>query len=157
PLTDCTRLVDLGCGTGAAGAAWALACPTPVHLSAVDRNGWAVEEARWTYRQLEVAGRVTRGDLTRARLGDGPQRGLLAAYVVNELDPEARGTLLERLVQARMMGARALVVEPIARRVSPWWPEWESAWLAAGGRADEWRFPALIPERQRALGRAGGL
>jgi hypothetical protein len=82
-----TRIVDLGCGTGVAGAAWARRGrrrvrggseegqtrvgggseegQTPV-LQGIDRSGWAATEAAWTYRTLGLVGRVTRGDLVRS-------------------------------------------------------------------------------------------
>src|SRR3981081_2014114 len=48
------RLLDLGCGTGVAGAAWALECgDATVH--GVDRHPWAVAEANWTYRTLTLS------------------------------------------------------------------------------------------------------
>jgi hypothetical protein len=50
-----------------------------------------------------------------------------------------------------------LVVEPIARRISPWWTEWQRTFERRGGRSDAWRFPASLPARQRSLARAAGL
>jgi len=50
-----------------------------------------------------------------------------------------------------------LIVEPIAKRMSGWWPHWEGAFQQAGGAAREWRFAVPLPPRQRALGRAAGL
>src|SRR5882762_8320301 len=40
------RILDLGCGTGSAGAAWALLAGGSCEVSGVDRSGWAVDEAR---------------------------------------------------------------------------------------------------------------
>ena len=40
---------------------------------------------------------------------------------------------------------------------SPWWRDWQTAIERAGGRADEWRFPADLPPTQLALARAAGL
>src|SRR4051794_14688844 len=40
-----STLVDLGCGTGASGAAWAQACDKSPRIVAVDRSSWAVGEA----------------------------------------------------------------------------------------------------------------
>src|SRR5262245_270767 len=40
-----SSLLDLGCGTGAAGAAWAAESEPPPRLLGVDRNTWAVQEA----------------------------------------------------------------------------------------------------------------
>jgi predicted O-methyltransferase YrrM len=51
-------IVDLGCGTGVGGAAWALACATPPAVVGIDRNAWAVQEANWTYKTLGVSGRA---------------------------------------------------------------------------------------------------
>jgi SAM-dependent methyltransferase len=153
--TNVSRVIDLGCGTGAAGAAWALECGCRV--AGIDRHPWAVSEARWTYRQLGLRGDVTRGDIARARLDGGPGAGILLAYAVNEVQAGERARLLERLQHAHRGGATVLVIEPIARRLTPWWGEWQAAFEAAGGRADDWRFPADLPPRQRDLGRAAGL
>ncbi len=60
------RIVDLGCGTGVAGAAWARALGKRPKIQGVDKSGWAVDEANWTYRTLGLSGRATRGDLVRA-------------------------------------------------------------------------------------------
>jgi len=51
------RILDLGCGTGSAGAAWAVMAGARCEVSGVDRSDWAVQEARWTYRVLGVHGR----------------------------------------------------------------------------------------------------
>jgi hypothetical protein len=149
-------LEDLGCGTGSAGAAWALEAGA-ARISGVDRHPWAVAEANWTYRQLGLSGRAVQQDLARYRLSEGTRRGILAAYAVNELPPDVRDSLLPRLLRARERGASVLVVEPIARRMAPWWSAWEAAFVAAGGRADEWRFQAALPARQAQLARAAGL
>jgi len=50
-----------------------------------------------------------------------------------------------------------LIIEPIARRATPWWPHWSARFAASGGRADEWRFPSTLPVRQQSLARAAGL
>ena len=150
-----TRIVDLGCGTGAAGAAWALHADASVRGS--DRNPWAVAEANRTYHDLGVDGRAVRADVSRVLTRPAPRTGILLAYVVNELDHASRTALLPRLLQARERGARVLVVEPISRAVAPWWRQWEVAFAAARGRADEWRFHEPLPQRQHALARAAGL
>jgi methyltransferase family protein len=149
-------LTDLGCGTGAAGAAWALACDR-CEVHGVDRNAWAVAEAQWTYRTLGVTGRAVKGDVAAAQIPGGRRRGVLAAYTVNELPDRVRAALLPRLLEAHQQGARVLVIEPIARRMAGWWAEWERAFAAAGGASAEWRFAIPLPERQRQLGRAAGL
>jgi hypothetical protein len=147
---------DLGCGTGTAGAAWALELPGAA-VSGADRNPWAVAEANWTYRQLGIPGRAAQLDVGRVRLARGPESAVLAAYTLNELPTSVREELLPRLLQTAGTGATVLIVEPIARRLMSWWREWEAPFAAAGGRSDEWRFPADLPPRQRALARAAGL
>jgi hypothetical protein len=149
-------IVDLGCGTGSAGAAWALALPA-ARIAGFDRSAWAVAEANWTYRQLSIPGRATRQDLTRVQLQPRPGLGILAAYAVNELSDDARRGVLPRLLDAGARGATVLIVEPIARRLAPWWATWEAAFTAAGGRSDEWRFPSTLPPRQRQLAKSAGL
>ena len=148
------RIVELGAGTGASGAAWALEAGAT--LEGVERSGWAVEEARTNLRALGVRGRIAPGDLLRARL-PGAGAGILLAYTVNELDERARAALRPRLFEAARSGARVLVIEPIATRLLPWWSEWAAAFASEGGRADEWRFRPALPERLRTMDRGAGL
>lgn len=150
------KVLDVGCGTGAAGAAWAVEAGAS-RISGLDLHPWAVAEANWTYRQFGLHGRATHGDIARARIQGEDGLGILAAYTVNELQNDARDALLDVLMRAAHRGARVLIAEPIARRMAAWWPAWERAFAAAGGRADEWRFPAALPDRQRSLARAAGL
>lgn len=148
-------LVDLGCGTGAAGAGWALACDTPPAIVGVDRHPWAVEEAGRTFRELGLTGRARVGDVTRDALPAGG--AYLAAFTMNELAEETRGRVLVRLREKAASGAAVLIVEPLAKTVTPWWPEARAACLAAGGRADEWRFRMPLPPLVAKLDRAAGL
>ncbi|MCG6925984.1 MAG: class I SAM-dependent methyltransferase [Acidobacteria bacterium] len=150
------RILDLGCGTGTAGAAWALECEPTAEIVSVDLNRWAVNEARWTAGRLGLRGRATRGDVVSEKL-PRPPAGILAAFTVNELEHASRARLLPRLLDAAVAGSTVLVVEPLSRRVSPWWPEWAAAVESAGGREDEWRFPAVLPRTLALLGKASGL
>ena len=147
-------VLDLGCGTGAAGAAWAL--ETGAAVEGVDRSGWAVEEARWTLARLRLRGTAKKGDAAGAIL-PAPPAGVVSAFTVNELDPVARTRLLATLREAPARGVRVLIIEPLARRALTWWDEWAAAFVAAGGRQDEWRFEGLLPDRVAELGRAAGL
>jgi hypothetical protein len=157
-------VVDLGCGTGAASAAWALELDQPPRLDGQDTTGWAVDEAAWTWRYFRLAGRARRADLVAAaeRLLDRPGRrtvagtGLLAAWSVNELADAAQRRLRTALLELGARGASVLVVEPIARAVAPWWPAWAEQVAAAGGRADEWKFTVSLPGRLAGLGEAAG-
>jgi hypothetical protein len=156
PTVD--RVLDLGCGTGAAGCAWALAHQDDRRpaLLGLDRHPWAVAETTWTYRTLSLRGQAQRRNLSHAVL-PGRGSGVVAAYTVNELEQAVRGQLLNRLLDAAGRGARVLVVEPISGPVTPWWSVWSRALEGAGGRADEWRFEADLPELVRRLDRAAGL
>lgn len=150
------RLLDLGCGTGVAGAAWAVEAGGRPALEGVDKNPWALQEARWTCARLGLRGQAVRGDAASWAL-PRPPAGVIAAFTLNELADDARESLRSRLLGAGKAGVEVLVVEPIARRALPWWAEWSRAFVAAGGRDDEWRFPAALPDRVRLLGKAAGL
>jgi hypothetical protein len=149
-------LVDLGCGTGAAGAAWADACePTPDVL-AVDINPWALSEAAETYREFGCRTRTLRADASNVKLPKTPAL-ILAAFTVNELDARSRESLLPRLLERAGGGDRLLIVEPLAKAALPWWTTWTNAFREAGGRADEWRFRVDLPPFVAKLDRAAGL
>jgi len=150
-------IADLGCGTGVGGAAWAGACQKAPVLAGVDRNTWAVQEANWTYKTLGLQGHAKTGDVVRNYPAAGPATAVLLAYAVNELPPETRAALLERVSASTRAGSRLLIVEPIARGVTAWWPEWTARLAADGARADEWRFPANLPRLTRQIARGAGL
>jgi trans-aconitate methyltransferase len=156
PAAGIERVIDLGCGTGSAGVAFALEVRA-TRIEGVDRNGWAVEEANWTYRTFRVHGRATKGDLVRKTFKSQRGDAILLAYAVNELADDARAVLLGRLVTAHRDGASLLIIEPIARRVNRWWTEWSDVLISATGREDEWRFRVQLPPRQRTLAKAAGL
>ena len=167
------RVADLGCGTGVAGAAWAGARAgsdggqtgvrpgsdegqTPF-VQGIDRNGWAVAEAAWTYRTLGLPGRATRGDLVRAaeslaRKNQVLDRtGVILAWSSNELGEAPRRRLLSTLVELGRRGAAVLIVEPISRRAAPWLDDGAAAIGRAGGRQDEWRFDEPRPAALAAI------
>ncbi len=155
-LEGITEIIDLGCGTGAAGTAWAVEANVR-RITGVDRHPWAASEATATYRQFRFDGRATQRDITRVPTRGRTGTGIIAAYAINELTKEARAAVLEQLLTARTGGAKVLIVEPIARRALPWWTDWQTAFEHVGGRGDEWRFPANLPSTQQMLARAAGL
>jgi hypothetical protein len=144
------RILDLGCGTGASGAAWARAAGAD--LLGMDRSGWALEEAAWTWRALGLRGAVNRGALTA--LQPRPGEGLLFGWSLNEVSDAAREALLPRLLAA---AGPVLIVEPIARGPVPWWRRWSEAFRAAGGEDREWRFRSELPDLVARLDKAAGL
>lgn len=148
-------IVDLGCGTGAAGAGWAMACEQPPTVHGLDRHPWAVNEANATYRDLGLRGRAVIADIGRGPLPMA--RAYLAAFALNELADTARRALLERLLDRAERGAAVLIVEPLAKRIVPWWSRELDALRALGGRLDEWRFSRALPPLVAKLDRAAGL
>ena len=144
-------VLDGGCGTGAAGAAWALATGASPSVLGIDVHPWAIAEAGWTYRFFGLEGRARRGDLST--LKPDAASGLVAAYTLNELEASARDRVLERAIAGT---GELLVIEPIARGVAPWWDAAATAVRARGGRADDWKLPLVMPERWRLLDRAAG-
>jgi SAM-dependent methyltransferase len=157
PYTSMRALLDLGCGTAASGAGWAVACDRPMRVTGIDRHPWAVDEARRTFADLGLAGAFRVGDLTRHRAGQSFD-AILLAYAVNELlEAAARDALLSWLLDCAGRGVRVVVVEPLAGFVAPWWGDWRRAFEAVGGRSDEWRVRLPLPPIVQKLDRAAGL
>ena len=185
PFTTIETLLDLGCGTGAAGAGWATACVHAPRVTGVDRHPWAVEEARLCLADLGLRATLRVDDLTHVALdgrgainprlqrarrppshesrGARPQpdcraNGILLAFAVNELaEASDRNALLSRLVDHATAGGHVLVVEPLAGFVAPWWKDWQREFEGIGGRSDEWRFHVPLPPIVEKLDRAAGL
>lgn len=149
-------ILDLGCGTGAAGSAWALAAGSEPVVMGIDRHPWAIEEARWTYGQLGVHGHARPGDVTRVQT---PRRGgaIVAAYLLNELPDASRIRVEDLLVTTVERGGHILVIEPIARGVAPWWDRTVARFATLGGRADQWRLPIELPPPLQLFDKAAGL
>jgi hypothetical protein len=157
-----SEVIDLGCGTGVAGAAIA-GRGKPGQLTGVDRHSWSLDEARWNWDYLGVRGKCLRANMveTARRLaGDRPRRRgpalTVLAWSVNELPAPARTELLSALIQSRRQGRAVLVVEPISRRAVPWWSEWVDESRGGGRRVDEWAFPSMLPEPLQELDEAAG-
>lgn len=149
-------IVDVGCGSGAAGAAWAMSGDAHSRVMGFDRHPWAADEARWTYRFFGLQGTAKIGDAVRLPQA-GRDDGIVAAYVLNELPDEARKRLEDGLLSAAANGAAVIVIEPIARTLTPWWDATAARVRNAGGRADEWRFPVALPATLEKFDRAAGL
>ncbi len=145
-------VIDLGCGTGAAGAAVSVA-----QVIGVDKSGWALAEAERTYRAFGLEGKTRQGDVATIAMPRQPGF-VVAAFTMNEVADQSREMLLEGLLAAARTDRKGLlIVEPLAKSVTPWWDRWSDRFEHAGGRADEWRFPAALPEIVAKLDRAAGL
>ena len=165
-------IVDLGCGTGVAGAAWASEQEPRASVHGIDINPWALGEADRTWRAFALSGRARRGDFVATPWPKG-RAAVVAAFAVNELSDASRARLLQRLLDPdpKNDGVRGrdpvpggtggeapvLVIEPLARAAAPWWRAWRDAFERAGGRADEWRFRLPLPSLVTKLARAAGL
>jgi len=152
-LHETATLVDLGCGTGAAGAAWASACDQAPRVVGIDRHPWALGEAARTYRGFGLTARTVKGDIASVALPKGPA-SIVAAFALNELTDASRDGLMQVLLERVAGGDRLLVVEPVAGFVARWWDRWRASIEQMGGRADEWRFrielPAIVAKLDRA-------
>jgi len=156
-------IVDLGCGTGVASAAWAIECRVPPAILGIDRDASSLAEATWTWRQCHLAGRTKRGDLVTALdaatapfLRHPSSLGIVLGWSVNELDGQSRAGLLTRLSALGVGGASVLIIEPLSRAAAPWWDDWTRTWTAHGGRSDLWKFEDALPPSLSALSEAAG-
>ena len=92
-------------------------------------NSWAAAEARWAYKTLGLEATLKNTDIGRVSL-PGRRSGILSAFTANELDEASRRKSLQALLDAADRGAALLVVEPIARKLTPWWNDWADAFEA---------------------------
>jgi SAM-dependent methyltransferase len=149
-------VVDLGCGTGVAGAAIATMTTPPSRVIGIDTHPWTLEEARFTYRALGLNAEVRRGFAGRTRIPENATF-VVGAFVVNELKQAERDDLLREVQAAVARGTAVLIVEPISLRISPWWEEWAAAFLQMGGRADEWKIRTDLPPIVKRLAKSSSL
>ena len=149
-------VIDLGCGTGVAGAAIATLTKPLSRVIGIDTHPWTLEEARFTYKALGLQGEVRRGFAGRTRIPANASF-VVGAFVVNELKPAERDELLIELKAAVARGTSVLIVEPISLRISPWWEEWRFAFSQIGGRADEWKIRIDLPPIVKRLAKSSSL
>ena len=154
-------VVDLGCGTGVAGAAIASTTTPPMRVLGLDTHPWTLDEARATYKAFGLRHDVRRAHAARTRF-PADTSIIVAAFVVNELKDNDRTELLKNLTGHREPGTanqkrRVLIVEPISQRISPWWDEWAGEFAKMGGRADIWKARIDPPPLVKRLAKASGL
>jgi SAM-dependent methyltransferase len=151
------RILDLGCGTGAAGAAAAATLGGRPHVLAVDRSGFALSEARHTYAAFGLPARTVRGRLPEAIPPTEAGELLVLCWAVNEMAERAREELLDALLAALARGSRLLLLEPLAGPASPWWRRWADALAAARVEEPRWKLRIEMPEWVARLDRAARL
>jgi ubiquinone/menaquinone biosynthesis C-methylase UbiE len=152
---DRGTVVDLGCGTGVAGAAVATAgsagAEAPaLHVLGIDTHPWTLDEARFTYKAFGLRFDVRRGHAARTRFPSDTSF-VVAAFVVNEFNDADRAEMARRLQAA---ATSVLIIEPISNRISPWWHEWVDA---LGAQAHEWKIRVEAPPIVKKLAKAAGL
>ena len=155
-IPDRGTVVDLGCGTGVAGAAVATAATPPLSVLGIDTHPWTLDEARFTYKTFGLRFDVRRGHAARTRFPSDTSF-IVAAFVVNELNDADRREMIPRLKAGAIGAGRkipVLIIEPISNRISPWWQEWVDG---LGARADEWKVRADMPPIVKRLAKAAGL
>ena len=81
-LSGVRRIFDLGCGTGACGAAVGTALPTRATVFGVDRSAWVLGEARRTWSHFGLRQRTR-----RAELPEGTPEGSRGDLLVLDGDP----------------------------------------------------------------------
>jgi predicted RNA methylase len=146
-------VVDLGCGTGVAGAAAAVSQSPPLSVIGFDTHPWTLDEARFTYKAFGLKSDVRRAHAAKTRF-PADTSVIVAAFLVNELTDEDRAMLLNAIKKA---DTHVLIVEPISQRISPWWDQWSTEFGKMGGRADVWKARVDIPPLVKRLAKAAGL
>jgi SAM-dependent methyltransferase len=149
-------VVDLGCGTGGAGAAAAIAVGA-ARVLAIDRSGFALDEARRTLAAFGLHATTRRGRLPAAAPAPRPASLWVLGWVVNELDDAARDALLGTLQRALAGGVALLLLEPLAGPVSPWWRSFALALAPHGVEEPRFKVRLALPEWIARLDRAAGL
>ena len=151
------RIMELGCGTGVCGAAWALRATslgTP-ELVGMDINRWALTEAQATWKSVGLRGKTKLRSMVEFPKTE-MQDAIVAGYSVNELPDGPRASLLRNLRRAHHRGATILILENVARRPVPWWDTWAESFKDLGGREDTWQFRPHLPEKLALLDKASG-
>jgi len=152
-----SRILDLGCGSGAAGAALALRLSPRPRVEGIDALGWALGEARKTYAHFGLRARTRRGELPCSMPQVGAADLMVCGWLLNELDTHEREQLLRRLEQGLDRGAACVILEPLAGSASPWWDAAVARLGRRGLRDGLFKTEVELPEALRVLDRAAGL
>lgn len=155
-FNDVNRVVDLGCGCGASGAAAATLIPGPPVMLGIDRSGWALEEVPRTWGAFGLTGRWIRGEAPLA--APRPVAGDLVVFgwCLSEMDEADRAASFKYLAGALRKGSALLIAEPLAGRILPWWKDWQEELALEGIRGEVIRVaidrPLFIQDMDKASG-----
>jgi hypothetical protein len=149
-------ILDLGCGTGVCGAAWALRSVPAARVVGADRSSFALHEARWTYGALRIQGETHRSIAEGLQSVRNPD-GVVIGWTLNELEPAHRDEVGKALRPWVARGTRLLVIEPVSARVAPWWGEWTSQFEADRCSTLEKKLKITLPPKIALLARSAGL
>ncbi len=149
-------ILDLGCGTGVCGAAWALGGSATAQVIGADRSSFALHEARWAYQTLRLKGETSQ---SISEILDSIRRpeGVAIDWTLNELDDEKRALIAARIQPWIAKGTRLLVVEPVSKRVAPWWDEWTARFPKDSCSVLEKKLRLDLPPKIALLARSAGL
>ena len=154
--TGRATLLDLGCGTGVCGAAWALGSENPTIVIGADRSSFALHEARWTYQTLKIKGETSRS-ITETLDSVRRPEGIVIGWTLNELDDGKRDLIAERVLPWVLKGSRLLVIEPVSKRVTPWWDAWTARFPKERCSVLEKKLRLDLPPKIALLARSAGL
>jgi SAM-dependent methyltransferase len=139
------RVVDLGAGTGASGAAVALALGAR-EVVAIDRSGFALSEARRTLTAFGLLATTRRGRIPDALPKPEPGDAWVFGWSVNEMSDRERALLLPRIEHAIGRGVALVLFEPLAGSAVPWWRAWRDALAPLGVADHECKVRVALPE-----------
>lgn len=154
------QLLDLGCGSGAAGAGVGLqlaAWGSAPEIDGVDRVAEHLPHARRTYAALGLRAKLRSGSLPGALGQPGPGQLLVLGWSLNELDPAGRIATVAALRRALDRGAGLLLLEPLSTKISPWWPELADALAEIGVSEHLFKERIPLPEKLRDMDKSAGL
>ncbi|MBK5255720.1 MAG: class I SAM-dependent methyltransferase [Vicinamibacteria bacterium] len=149
-------ILDLGCGTGVCGAAWALGSADATSVVGADRSSFVLHEARWTYQILRIKAETSRS-ITETLDAIRRPDGIAIGWTLNELDDERRDRIAARILPWVAKGSRLLVVEPVSKRVAPWWDEWTKRFPPDRCSVVEKKLRLDLPPKIALLARSAGL
>lgn len=149
-------ILDIGCGTGVCGAAWAIESESPTMVTGADRSSFALHEARWTYQTLRIKGETSRSITETLETIRRPE-GIVIGWTLNELDDLKRDLIAAKILPWVARGTRLLVIEPVSKRVAPWWEAWVARFPAGQCAVMEKRLRLAWPPKVALLARSAGL